>query len=184
ADPADPPAAVAHPRDRRLFESIVGSPGYIAPEILLRQRYGVECDWWSVGVIMYEMLYGIPPFFAQDPSTTCYKITHWREYLVYPPDRGVPDDAVDLMQHLMCDPKERLDFEALKAHRFFEGIDWAHLREMEAAYIPQLANPLDTQYFPEIEDGNVQQRLDEHNAVREVDPRGVMFADYKFHLNK
>ncbi|KEG13959.1 protein kinase [Trypanosoma grayi] len=175
---------VVHFRDRRMFESIVGSPGYIAPEILLRQRYGVDCDWWSVGVIMYEMLYGIPPFFSHDQNTTCYKITHWREYLVYPTDRGVPDDAVDFMQHLMCDPKERLDFSGIKAHPFFFGMDWDHLREMRAAYIPELSNPLDTQYFPDIEDGAVQQRLDERNAVREVDPRGVIFADYKFDLTR
>lgn len=175
---------VVHYRHRCLFESIVGSPGYIAPEILLRQRYGVNCDWWSVGVIMYEMLYGIPPFFSHDPNTTCYKITHWREYLVYPEDRGVPEDAVDLMQRLMCDPKARLDFGDIKRHVFFHGIDWDHLREAKAPFLPELSNLLDTKYFPEINDSAVPPRVEERDAVREVDPHDVMFADYKFNLSR
>lgn len=168
---------------RCIFESIVGSPGYIAPEILLRQRYGVNCDWWSVGVIMYEMLYGIPPFFSNDPRATCYKITHWREYLIYPQDAGVPEDAVDLMRNLMCDPKERLDFSEIKTHAFFSGVDWDNLRESKAAFLPALSDMLDTKYFPEISESAVPPRVEERDAVLEVDPRGVMFADYKFDLS-
>ncbi|KAF8302932.1 Nuclear Dbf2-related kinase [Trypanosoma cruzi] len=171
---------VVHFRDRRMFESIVGSPGYIAPEILLRQRYGIACDWWSVGVIMYEMMYGIPPFFSPNPNSTCYKITHWREYLLYPDNCDVPEDAVDFMQRLMCDPKDRLDFSGIKKHAFFYGIDWERLRETKAAFVPALTNLLDTKYFPEIDDGDKVQRGEERNIVKEYDPHGVMFADYKF----
>ncbi|CBH12777.1 protein kinase, putative [Trypanosoma brucei gambiense DAL972] len=179
--------ASAHPQARRIFESIVGSPGYIAPEILLRQRYGVNCDWWSVGVIMYEMLYGIPPFFSSDTSSTCHKITHWREYLTYPSDRGVPPEATDLLRRLMCDQRDRLDFQGVKEHPFFNDIDWERLRETPPAFVPELSDPLDTHYFPEVEDNTPQQhhqRPDERNAVREVDPRGVIFADYKFNLKR
>lgn len=46
---------------RKLLYSTVGSPGYIAPEVLLKKGYRYDCDWWSVGVIMYEMIYGYPP---------------------------------------------------------------------------------------------------------------------------
>ncbi|KAG8345843.1 Protein tyrosine kinase Protein kinase domain [Trypanosoma vivax] len=169
--------------ERQIFESIVGSPGYVAPEILLRQRYGVNCDWWSVGVIMYEMLYGIPPFFSNDTSSTCYKITHWQDYLVYPPKREIPEEAEDLLKHLMCDPKERLDFEGIKKHPFFRSINWERLRESQAAFIPELKGPLDTHYFPEV-DSNVpkQHGQSDRNVVQEVDPHGVIFADYKFNL--
>ncbi|KAL4592956.1 hypothetical protein LXL04_005965 [Taraxacum kok-saghyz] len=54
--------------------STVGTPDYIAPEVLLKKGYGMECDWWSLGAIMYEMLVGYPPFYSDDPITTCRKI--------------------------------------------------------------------------------------------------------------
>uniref|UniRef100_A0A453E6U4 non-specific serine/threonine protein kinase n=1 Tax=Aegilops tauschii subsp. strangulata TaxID=200361 RepID=A0A453E6U4_AEGTS len=58
---------------RKLAFSTVGTPDYIAPEVLLKKGYGMECDWWSLGAIMYEMLVGYPPFYSDDPITTCRK---------------------------------------------------------------------------------------------------------------
>jgi hypothetical protein len=55
----------------------VGTPDYIAPEVLLKKGYGMECDWWSLGAIMYEMLCGYPPFYSDDPLSTCRKIVNW-----------------------------------------------------------------------------------------------------------
>ena len=176
----DAAAAKEDINKRLLFESIVGSPGYIAPEILMRQRYGISCDWWSVGVICFEMLYGCPPFYSEDQATMCLKITHWRSYLQFPPNRGVPDTAIDFMKRLLCDPQDRMDFEAIRTHPFFEGVDWTRLRQYRAAFIPQLSDPLDTRYFPQIDD---RQRLaDAQHAeyVQLLDPRGVMFADFTF----
>uniref|UniRef100_A0A452ZIW6 non-specific serine/threonine protein kinase n=1 Tax=Aegilops tauschii subsp. strangulata TaxID=200361 RepID=A0A452ZIW6_AEGTS len=61
---------------RMLAYSTVGTPDYIAPEVLLKKGYGMECDWWSLGAIMYEMLVGYPPFYSEDPMSTCRKIIH------------------------------------------------------------------------------------------------------------
>lgn len=55
--------------------STVGTLDYMAPEVLLKKGYGIECDWWSLGAIMYEMLAGYPPFCSEDPRMTCRKVT-------------------------------------------------------------------------------------------------------------
>ncbi|XP_061984016.1 uncharacterized protein LOC133703478 isoform X2 [Populus nigra] len=59
---------------RTLAYSTVGTPDYIAPEVLLKKGYGMECDWWSLGAIMYEMLVGYPPFYSEEPMSTCRKL--------------------------------------------------------------------------------------------------------------
>ncbi|KAE9461503.1 hypothetical protein C3L33_06618, partial [Rhododendron williamsianum] len=59
---------------RMLAYSTVGTPDYIAPEVLLKKGYGMECDWWSLGAIMYEMLVGYPPFYSEEPMMTCRKV--------------------------------------------------------------------------------------------------------------
>jgi serine/threonine kinase 38 len=177
------------PHNRLLFDSIVGSPGYIAPEILLRQRYGINCDWWSVGVIMYEMLYGCPPFYSEDSRETCKKIVNWAHYLIFPPNRGVPDAAISFMKRLLCDAKDRMTFEDIKTHPFFEGVDWTRLRTYRAAFTPQLKDPLDTKYFPVIDSNSMNDRqramdTNHQNYINQLDPRGVMFADFAFNSQK
>ncbi|XVE53871.1 hypothetical protein DITRI_Ditri03aG0036400 [Diplodiscus trichospermus] len=68
---------------RKLAFSTVGTPDYIAPEVLLKKGYGMECDWWSLGAIMYEMLIGYPPFYSDDPITTCRKAHPWFKDIVW-----------------------------------------------------------------------------------------------------
>ena len=60
--------------------STVGTLDYMAPEVLLKKGYGMECDWWSLGAIMYEMLIGYPPFCSDDPRVTCRKVTYGRSF--------------------------------------------------------------------------------------------------------
>ena len=59
---------------REIAHSLVGTPNYIAPEILLKKGYTQTCDWWSVGVIFYEMIIGRPPFNADDNPKTQHKV--------------------------------------------------------------------------------------------------------------
>jgi serine/threonine kinase 38 len=127
-------------RTRRLVYSTVGTPDYIAPEVFSRAGYGPECDWWSVGVIMYEMLVGYPPFASDDPMETYRKIVHWRGSLRFPEDVHLSPEARDLIQRLLCDAPDRLGtrggLEEIQAHPFFRGIDWARLRAIKAPIIP------------------------------------------------
>lgn len=128
-------------RNRQLAFSTVGTPDYIAPEVFGRTGYNELVDWWSLGVILYEMLVGYPPFFSDDPSITCQKILHWRKTLVIPREAGLSPAAADIIRRLVCDASDRLGkngVEEIKAHPFFLGVDWEHIRDSTAPNIPTL----------------------------------------------
>lgn len=76
----------------------MGTPDYIAPEIFLQQGYGQECDWWSLGAIMFECLVGYPPFCSENAHETYRKIMNWREQLYFPEDVHLTPDAEDLIR--------------------------------------------------------------------------------------
>ncbi|CAO3675815.1 unnamed protein product [Umbelopsis ramanniana] len=139
-------------RNRRaLAYSTVGTPDYIAPEIFQQQGYGQECDWWSLGVIMFECLCGYPPFCSENHHETYRKIMSWRESLIFPDDIVLGWEAEDLIRRLICSPDQRLGrngAEEIKAHPYFAGFDWNGVRESVAAHVPQLQSITDTSYFP------------------------------------
>ena len=78
--------------------STVGTPDYIAPEIFLQKGYGNECDWWSLGAIMFECLVGYPPFCSETTHETYQKIINWPHYLVIPDDVHLSREAEDLIR--------------------------------------------------------------------------------------
>lgn len=134
-------------RHRKLAYSTVGTPDYIAPEVFERKGYGEECDWWSLGVIMYECIVGYPPFFSEDPLATCRKIVNWRKSLEFPDDVELSDESIDLIQSLICDSKDRLNYAQIKDHPFFDGVDWNNIRSMNPPIVPSVTHETDTQNF-------------------------------------
>lgn len=87
----------------------MGTPDYIAPEVFGQNGYTETVDWWSLGVILFEMLVGYPPFFSEDPSVTCQKILHWRKTLVIPPEANLSPAAVDLLKKMISDASKLCD---------------------------------------------------------------------------
>ncbi|KAI5397488.1 uncharacterized protein LOC127091869 [Lathyrus oleraceus] len=144
---------------RMLAYSTVGTPDYIAPEVLLKRGYGVECDWWSLGAIMYEMLVGYPPFYSDEPMATCRKIVNWRTTLKFPEEAKLSPDAKDLICRLLCNVEQRLGIKGadeIKAHAWFKGVEWDKLYQMEAAFMPEVNDELDTQNFEKFEEADKQ----------------------------
>jgi len=136
-----------------LAHSTVGTPDYIAPEVFMQKKegYGKECDWWSVGVIMFEMLCGYPPFCSDSPAETYRKIMNWKEALQFPEEANLSPEARDLILKLCCDESERLSFKNIQEHPFFKGLQWDNIRSQKAPFIPRIDYPEDVQNFEHYE---------------------------------
>ena len=142
-------------RSRKLALSTVGTPDYIAPEVFGKIGYDEKVDWWSLGVIFFEMIIGYPPFYSDSPKITCQKILNWKKTLHIPPESNISREAMDLIHQLVCDKEDRLGqngADEIKRHPFFRNIDWNNLRNTESPWIPQLDNELDTCNFDTFEE--------------------------------
>uniref|UniRef100_A0A6G1S9D2 non-specific serine/threonine protein kinase n=1 Tax=Aceria tosichella TaxID=561515 RepID=A0A6G1S9D2_9ACAR len=142
---------------RALAYSTVGTPDYIAVEIFKQTGYTSACDWWSLGVIMYEMLIGYPPFCSETPQETYRKVMNWRETLVFPPEVPISNEARDLIRSFCREMETRIggvngEFDEVKNHPFFDGVDWEHIRERPAAIPVQVKSIDDTSNFDEFPD--------------------------------
>ena len=137
---------------RLLAHSLVGTPNYIAPEILSREGYTKSCDWWSVGVIFYEMLVGRPPFSDETALGTQTKVINWKKTLLIPKDCKLSSEASDLIFRLCTSADKRLGADGIKVHKFFRNFDLGpNLRRGKAPYIPPLKHATDTSNFEPID---------------------------------
>jgi protein-serine/threonine kinase len=139
-------------KSRRVMAySTVGTPDYIAPEIFTGHGYTFDCDWWSLGTIMFECLVGWPPFCAEDSHDTYRKIVNWRQSLYFPDDITLGNEAEHLIRSLICNTEARLGRSGaheIKSHAFFRGVEFDSLRRIRAPFEPRLTSAIDTTYFP------------------------------------
>ncbi|KAI1895124.1 hypothetical protein AGOR_G00103060 [Albula goreensis] len=142
-------------------DTAVGTPDYISPEVLKSQGgdgyYGRECDWWSVGVFIFEMLVGDTPFYAESLVGTYSKIMDHKNSLNFPDEVEISKDAKNLICAFLTDREVRLGrngVEEIKRHPFFRNDQWTFdtIRETAAPVVPELSSDIDTSNFDEIED--------------------------------
>ncbi|XP_068509880.1 citron Rho-interacting kinase isoform X12 [Anas acuta] len=159
----------------------VGTPDYMAPEVLTglngdgKASYGPECDWWSLGVIAYEMIYGRSPFTEGTSAKTFNNIMNFQRFLKFPEDVKVSGEFLDLIQSLLCGQKERLGYEGLCCHPFFAKIDWNNIRNSPPPFVPTLKSDDDTSNFDEPEKNS---RV--LSSARQLNPAGFSGEDLPF----
>ena len=136
--------------------TLCGTPEYLAPEILLNKGYGKAVDWWTLGILIYEMIAGIDPFCDDDPMAIYQKILKGK--VLFP--RGFDNNAKSLVKHLLVsDLSKRYGnlkkgAEDVKNHRFFDSLNWKLLlaKKIPAPYLPHIKGENDTSNFGDYDD--------------------------------
>ncbi|XP_033846053.1 protein kinase C theta type isoform X1 [Periophthalmus magnuspinnatus] len=156
-----------------------GTPDYIAPEILLGQKYNISVDWWSFGVLLYEMLIGQSPFHGRDEEELFQSIR--TDNPVYP--RWLTKDSKDILVKLFVrEPEERLGVkEDIRRHSFFSAINWKAMeqRQVPPPFKPTISSPSDCSNFDK-EFINEKPRLScaDRTLINSVDQ--TMFQNFSF----
>jgi serine/threonine protein kinase len=133
-------------KDSDIVESasLVGTPDYTAPEIVLRESHSFGVDWWALGIMIYEFVFGTPPFHADEVSEIYARIVRGR----YAIPEEVSPECLDIIARLLSPAVEKRlgagGSQEVLSHPWFAGLD---AREMEAPFVPELKGGDDTGYF-------------------------------------
>ncbi|KAJ5919187.1 Serine/threonine-protein kinase sid2 [Penicillium verhagenii] len=139
-------------REVNYAKSIVGSPDYMAPEVLKGDEYDFTVDYWSLGCMLFEALAGYPPFAGATVDETWQNLKRWQKVLRKPvyedPNYFLSRRTWDLITKLVAAKETRFkNITEIHAHDYFAEVDFNHLREQRAPFVPELDSETDAGYF-------------------------------------
>ena len=152
--------------------TMCGTPGYLAPEIILNKGHGLSVDWWTLGVLLYEMICGVDPFADDDPMKVYENILERNIQF----SSHFDDKSKSLIKHLLEPDLSRRygnlknGVNDIKNHLFFKSLIWDKLlrQEIEAPFIPKLKGDNELKYYnvyPEYDDGAESLRFDPFSKI-------------------
>jgi protein-serine/threonine kinase len=151
--------------------------------VFLGTGYGKECDWWSLGAIMFECLVGYPPFCSDTPQETYRKVISWKNWLSFPEEVHLSWEAEDFIKRLLCDASNRLGRNGsneIKNHPFFRGVEFENIRNTKPPFIPELKSITDTSYFPTDELEHISSSIGQDEPSNELLSANNLYKDLAF----
>ncbi|RYO75002.1 hypothetical protein DL766_008175 [Monosporascus sp. MC13-8B] len=138
--------------DVNYAKSIVGSPDYMAPEVLRGEEYDYTVDYWSLGCMLFEALTGFPPFAGSNADETWRNLKHWKEVLKRPvwedPNYFLSNRTWNFITTCINSRTKRFsNIKDIKDHHYFAEVDWETLRQTKAPFVPELDSETDAGYF-------------------------------------
>ncbi|KAI1662402.1 kinase-like protein [Daldinia decipiens] len=139
-------------RDTNYAKSIVGSPDYMAPEVLRGEEYDYTVDYWSLGCMLFEALTGFPPFAGSTADETWHNLKHWKEVLKRPvwedPNYFLSTRTWNFITTCINSRSKRFsNIKDIFEHHYFAEVDWNTLRDSKAPFVPELDSETDAGYF-------------------------------------
>jgi len=135
---------------RKVARSLVGTPNYISPEVLNLDGHTRTCDFWSVGVILFEMVCGYPPFYEKTARETQMKIINFRKTFAFPKDLPLQHETRSIITSFISERERRLGVNGvreIKSHPFFHGLQWDKMLQSSAPFKPKFKSDEDTSNF-------------------------------------
>ena len=168
-------------RDVNYAKSIVGSPDYMAPEVLKGEEYDFTVDYWSLGCMLFEALAGYPPFAGASVDETWQNLKRWPQVLRKPeyedPNYFLSRRTWDLITRLINTKNNRLrGIKAVQNHDYFREVAFDRLRQERAPFVPELDSDTDAGYFDDFSNekdmAKYKEVLDKQEALERMAERG------------
>ncbi|CAG9995875.1 unnamed protein product [Clonostachys byssicola] len=184
--------------DVNYAKSIVGSPDYMAPEVLRGEEYDYTVDYWSLGCMLFEALTGFPPFAGASPDETWRNLKHWKEVLKRPvwedPNYFLSNRTWNFITTCINSRSRRFsNIKDIFEHQYFAEVDWDTLRQSRAPFVPELDSETDAGYFDDFsneadmakyKEVHEKQQALETMAEREDEMSKSLFVGFTFRHRK